>query len=225
MHKAVAVHQQVVLALQAHKLAPVALAASRAETPAWQEPVSYRQAADMRDAWQAIGYVAQARPNDVAAFVAAPEHSGHALALALAALLQNNRDNEKILATQLKGSRADVAQELATQVQEVNGVPVVAAAVQGLDAAALRELADGVRSKLTRYVICLASHTADDKAALLVAVSRDLTDRLQAGSLARELAPLVGGRGGGKPELAQAGGPQAAGIPAVLDKVRELLAK
>ena len=225
VYKAAAAQQQLVLALQAHKLAPVALEASRAESPAWQEPISYSQAASMRDAWQAIGYVSQARPNEVAGFAAAPEHSDQTLALALAALLQNNRDNEKLLATQLKGSRADAAQELATQVQEVNGVPVLAAAVQGLDAAALRELADGVRSKLNRYVICLASHTADDKAALLVAVSRDLTDRLQAGILARELAPLVGGRGGGKPELAQAGGPLAAGIAAVLDKVRELVAK
>ena len=224
-HKAWTTHQQVTEALTAQQLEPLVLPALEAGVAPWHEPVSYGYAAQMRDTWHAVSYVAQARPNDVAAFVADPEHSEHRLALALAALIQNNRDNEKLLATQLKGSRADEAQQLATQVQDVAGIPVLAAAVTGLDAAALRELADGVRSKLSSYVICLASHTADDKAALLVAVSKDLTSRLQAGSLARELAPLVGGRGGGKPELAQAGGPQASGIAAVLDKVRELAAK
>ena len=225
VQKAWSTHAHLAQSLQAQALAPVPLPKLEAEVRPWQEPVSYAWAADMRDAWAAVSYVAQARPNDVAAFMAAPEHRMHTLAQALAILLQNNRDNEKVLAAQLKGSRADEAQTLAAQVRDVGGIPVLAAAVEGLDASALRELADGVRSKLSSYVICLASHTTDNKAALLLAVSRDLTGRLQAGSLAGELAPLVGGRGGGKPELAQAGGPQPAGIPAVLDKLLELVAK
>jgi len=63
---------------------------------------------------------------------------------------------------------------------------------------------------------------ADGKAVLLVAVSKDLTAKLKAGDLVREAAKLVGGSGGGKPDLAQAGGPDAAGLGAALEKVQAL---
>jgi len=64
----------------------------------------------------------------------------------------------------------------------------------------------------------------DGKAVLLVAVTKDLTGKLKAGDLVREAAKLVGGAGGGKPDLAQAGGSDPSGLPAALQKVKELAA-
>ncbi|HET9552435.1 MAG TPA: alanine--tRNA ligase [Anaeromyxobacteraceae bacterium] len=112
--------------------------------------------------------------------------------------------------------------DLAAQAEAVNGARVLAAKVQG-DAKALRELADKLRDKLGTGVVALGAE-ADGKAVLLVAVTKDLTGKLKAGDLVREAAKLVGGSGGGKPDLAQAGGPDASGLGAALARVKELAA-
>ena len=112
--------------------------------------------------------------------------------------------------------------DLAAQAGEVNGVKLLAARVEG-DGKALRELADKLRDKLGRGVVALASEQGG-KAVLLVAVTKDLTGLVKAGDLVREAAKLVGGSGGGKPDLAQAGGPDPAGIDRALARVRELVA-
>ena len=121
------------------------------------------------------------------------------------------------------GSRVAQARsgDLVSQVREVNGVKVLAARVEG-DGNALRDLADRLRDKLGRGVVALGSEL-DGKAVLLVAVTKDLTGRLKAGDLVKEAAKLVGGRGGGKPELAQAGGPDPAGLDRALARVEELV--
>jgi alanyl-tRNA synthetase len=111
--------------------------------------------------------------------------------------------------------------DLAGQAELVNGVKLVAARVEG-DGNALRELADKLRDKLGQGVVALGSEQ-DGKAVLLVAVTKDLTNRIKAGDLVREAAKLVGGKGGGKPDLAQAGGPDAAGLERALAKVQELV--
>ncbi|HEY6098972.1 MAG TPA: alanine--tRNA ligase, partial [Anaeromyxobacter sp.] len=110
--------------------------------------------------------------------------------------------------------------DLAALAREVNGVKVLAARVEG-DGKALRDLADKLRDKLGRGVVALGSEQ-DGKAILLVAVTKDLTARVKAGDLVREAAKLVGGSGGGKPDLAQAGGADPSGIEKALAKVREL---
>jgi alanyl-tRNA synthetase len=110
--------------------------------------------------------------------------------------------------------------DLAAQAKQVGGAKVLAAQVPG-DAKALRELADKLRDRLGSGVVALGAE-ADGKAVLLVAVTRDLTARLKAGDLVREAAKLVGGSGGGKPDLAQAGGPNPAGLAAALEKVEAL---
>jgi alanyl-tRNA synthetase len=112
--------------------------------------------------------------------------------------------------------------DLAEKAQDVNGAKVLAVKVQG-DGKTLRELADKLRDKLGRGVVALASEQ-DGKAILLVAVTKDLTAKLKAGDLVKEAAKLVGGSGGGKPDLAQAGGSDPAGIEKALEKVRELAA-
>ncbi|HEX8909634.1 MAG TPA: alanine--tRNA ligase [Anaeromyxobacteraceae bacterium] len=112
--------------------------------------------------------------------------------------------------------------DLAGQARVVNGVKVLAAKVDG-DGNALRDLADKLRDKLGQGVVALGSEQ-DGKAVLLVAVTKGLTGKVKAGDLVREAAKLVGGKGGGKPELAQAGGPDAAGLEKALRRVEELVA-
>jgi alanyl-tRNA synthetase len=110
--------------------------------------------------------------------------------------------------------------DLAAQAADVNGAKVLAARVQG-DGKALRELADKLRDKLARGVVALGSEQ-DGKAILLVAVTKDLVAKVKAGDLVREAAKLVGGSGGGKPDLAQAGGSDPSGLDAALEKVKAL---
>lgn len=119
--------------------------------------------------------------------------------------------------------RSGQGADLAAQVQDVAGVPLLATAVEVQDAKAMREMMDDLRSKITAGVIVLAAQ-ADGKAMLTVAVSKDLQPRFTAAALIKELAPLVGGSGGGRPDMAQAGGNRPSGIPQVLERVRSLVA-
>jgi alanyl-tRNA synthetase len=112
--------------------------------------------------------------------------------------------------------------DLMAQARSVGAARVLAVKVQG-DAKALRELADKLRDKLGSGVIALGAEV-DGKAVLLVAVTKDLTGKLKAGDLVREAAKLVGGAGGGKPDLAQAGGADPSGLPAALEKVQAMVA-
>ncbi|MFO7766607.1 MAG: alanine--tRNA ligase [Pelovirga sp.] len=106
--------------------------------------------------------------------------------------------------------------ELIEQTRQVRDVALLAVKVPGLAGKDMREFSDSLRDKLGSGVLVLVTAT-DDKAALLVAVTKDLTSRVKAGDLIKPLAEIIGGRGGGRPELAQAGGPQ-------LDKIEDLLA-
>jgi alanyl-tRNA synthetase len=84
-------------------------------------------------------------------------------------------------------------------------------------------MADTLRDRLDAGVVVLACRD-DGKVALVVTVRRDLTGRVKAGDLVRELAPIVGGGGGGRPDFAQAGGKEPAALPRLLAAVPEVLA-
>jgi alanyl-tRNA synthetase len=109
---------------------------------------------------------------------------------------------------------------------DVNGVKLLARRVDDISGGDLRNLADTFRSKLKSGVVVIGSAT-DGKVTLLTAVTKDLLDRVQANALIAKLAPIVGGKGGGKPDLAQAGGKDADRLNEALDKasgaLRELL--
>jgi alanyl-tRNA synthetase len=107
-------------------------------------------------------------------------------------------------------------------VQDVSGVRLIARRVEGLEKGALRSLSDSLRDRLGSGVVVLASEN-DGKVALVVAVTKDLTARVQAGRLVKELAPIVGGGGGGRPDFAEAGGKNPAGIDALLSRASEVL--
>ncbi|CAN5706286.1 alanine--tRNA ligase [soil metagenome] len=99
--------------------------------------------------------------------------------------------------------------------QVIEGVKVIAKRVAGLEKAALRGLSDTLRDRLGSGVVILASET-EGKVALVVAVSKDLTTRIKAGTLVKSLAPIVGGTGGGRPDFAEAGGKDPSRIDEML---------
>ena len=112
----------------------------------------------------------------------------------------------------------------ADEAVEVAGVKLVTRQVQALEPQALRTLADSLRDRAGSGVVVLASRN-DGKAALVVSVTRDLTGRVHAGQLVKELAPIIGGKGGGRPDFAQAGGRQPERIGELFVACRELLGR
>ncbi|WP_308368020.1 MULTISPECIES: alanine--tRNA ligase [unclassified Microbulbifer] len=133
-------------------------------------------------------------------------------------LLANNRKLEKELA-QLKTKLASGSGgDLASQAVELNGFKLLAASVDGADAKSLRDLADQMKNKLGSGVVLLAA-PGEDKVALVAAVTKDLTGRIAAGELMRFAAGKLGGKGGGRPDMAQGGGADVAALPAMLAEV------
>jgi alanyl-tRNA synthetase len=133
-------------------------------------------------------------------------------------LVAANRALEKEL-QQLKSKAAAAAgADLLSQAEIVKGIKVLATEVQGIDSKALRETAEQLRNKLGSGVVVLAVNEAG-KVSLVVAVSKDLTDRIKAGDLVGTLASHVGGKGGGRPDMAMAGGTNPAGLASALAAV------
>jgi alanyl-tRNA synthetase len=102
------------------------------------------------------------------------------------------------------------------EISTIEGVKLIAKRVSGLEKTALRGLSDNLRDRLGSGIVVLVSEN-DGKVALVVGVSKDLTSRVKAGNLVKELAPIVGGGGGGRPDFAEAGGKDAAKIDELLD--------
>ena len=136
--------------------------------------------------------------------------------------LQKLLDEQKQLEKQLQQLEARFAkgraQELAASARVVAGVPVLAARLDGLDAEGLRSVVDTLRERMSSGVICLGS-SVDGKVTLVASVSKDLTKRFAAGKLVQEVAPMVGGKGGGRPDLAQGGGTDASRLDEALASV------
>jgi alanyl-tRNA synthetase len=139
-------------------------------------------------------------------------------------LLEHQRELERELESLQARLNADQAGDLLDQATEVAGIKIVRGRVDNLDGKALRELADQVRDRMPSGVLILGS-AHDGKAGLLVAVSKDLTKRLQAGALIKQLAPMVGGGGGGRPDLAQAGGSKPELLGEALAAAPQLIAQ
>jgi alanyl-tRNA synthetase len=136
--------------------------------------------------------------------------------------LQKLLDEQKQLEKQLAHLEARLArsraQELASSAVEVAGVAVIAARLDGLDPDGLRSVVDTLRERLPSGVICLGA-VVDGKVNLVASVSKDLSGRFPAGRLVQEVAKIVGGGGGGRPDLAQAGGKDPAKIDEALAAV------
>jgi alanyl-tRNA synthetase len=133
-------------------------------------------------------------------------------------LLEQMRGLEREMAA-LKGRLASAqGDDLVSQAVEVKGLKVLAAVLPGADAKTLRETMDKLKDKLKTAAIVLAA-VAGDKVQLAAGVTADSLDRVKAGELVNFVAQQVGGKGGGKPDMAMAGGTDAAGVPAALASV------
>jgi alanyl-tRNA synthetase len=108
------------------------------------------------------------------------------------------------------------------QVREVNGVKLVTRKLDGVEARALREMADRIRDKYGSAVVVIGS-VLGDKVALIVAVTPDLASKIKAGEIIRQIAPIVGGTGGGRPDFAQAGGRDPSRLDEALAAVAKLI--
>ncbi|MEO8481257.1 MAG: alanine--tRNA ligase [Acidobacteriota bacterium] len=104
----------------------------------------------------------------------------------------------------------------------IGDAKLIARRVSGLEKDALRGLSDSLRDRIKRGVVVLAAEH-DDKVQVLVSVTKDLTSAIKAGALVKELAPIVGGGGGGRPDFAEAGGKDASKIDAMLARAREIV--
>jgi alanyl-tRNA synthetase len=137
-------------------------------------------------------------------------------------LAQQKELERKIESTEAKLA-SGASRNLLEGVREVAGIPVLVQRVDG-GAKVLRGLADQLRDKLGSGVVVLGG-VDGAKVVLLAAVTADLTEKVQAGQIIREIAPIVGGAGGGRPDFAQAGGKDPAKLDAALARVHEFLAE
>ncbi|PKN38948.1 MAG: alanine--tRNA ligase [Deltaproteobacteria bacterium HGW-Deltaproteobacteria-2] len=139
-------------------------------------------------------------------------------------ILKHTKELEKEIEA-LKGKlAAKDSGDLMNQIKEINGVKVLAVEVSIADTKTLRDFGDKLRDKLASGVILLGSK-AGEKAMLLCMVTKDLAGKYHAGNIIKELAPLVGGSGGGRPDMAQAGGTQPENLEKVFPALEKLLAK
>ncbi len=132
------------------------------------------------------------------------------------------RQLEKELESQKRKGALSQLDELVAQVQTVKGVKVIAAEVANVDREGLRQLVDSLRQKLGSGVVALGM-PEDGKVALIAGVTKDLTAKVHAGKLIQALAKLVGGSGGGRPDLAEAGGKDTTALKSALLSVPSLL--
>jgi alanyl-tRNA synthetase len=130
---------------------------------------------------------------------------------------------KQLEAQQLKQANSQAGDLLETA-QEVKGVRVIASRVEVTDRAAMRQMVDNLRPRLNSGVIVLGS-AADGKVSLIVAVTKDLTDRLDAGKIIKEAIAMVGGKGGGRKDLAEAGGTQPEKLNEALQAVPSIIEK
>jgi alanyl-tRNA synthetase len=119
-------------------------------------------------------------------------------------------------AVRMKAASSSVGDAVAAAVS-VKGVKVLAQRVDGVEKAQMRDLVDQLRGKLGSGVVVLGA-ASDGKVSLIVGVTKDLTTKVQAGKIVGQLAALVGGKGGGRPDLAEAGGSDVAGLDGALGK-------
>ena len=137
-------------------------------------------------------------------------------------LTQTTRQLEKQLADQRRKGALNQLDELAAKTQTIKGTKVVVGQVEGLDRDGIRQLVDSLRQKLGSGVVVLGQ-AEDGKVALIAGVTKDLTAKVHAGKMIQTLAKQVGGKGGGRPDLAEGGGEDTSALNSTLELVPDLL--
>ena len=141
--------------------------------------------------------------------------------------IQGTQEQIKALEKELNAAKGKLAAaqggDLAAQAVDVNGVKLLTATLEGADIDMLRNTMDSLKDKLGTAVIVLASVVAADKVTLLAGVTKDLTGKIKAGEVVNHVAQQIGGKGGGRPDLAQAGGTDVAGLAGAMHTVIDMI--
>ncbi|MGT5104061.1 alanine--tRNA ligase [Escherichia coli] len=144
---------------------------------------------------------------------------GNNLADKVRSVLERTRQLEKELQQLKEQAAAQESANLSSKAIDVNGVKLLVSELSGVEPKMLRTMVDDLKNQLGSTIIVLAT-VAEGKVSLIAGVSKDVTDRVKAGELIGMVAQQVGGKGGGRPDMAQAGGTDAAALPAALASVK-----
>ncbi len=187
----------------------IAAGVRRIEALTGQEAVSHTQSQD--DRLQAIGAQLKGTLED------APDR--------VADLVADYRELEKEVERLKSKLAAAASSDLLDQVHEVGGIPVLAARLDGQDPKSLRQTVDQLKQKMGSGVIVLGVPDREaGKVSLIAGVTDDLTDRIPAGELISQVAEMIGGKGGGRPDMAQAGGKDPDRLDEALERVSDVVA-
>ena len=154
--------------------------------------------------------------NDIAQLLKGDSHN---LGEKVRAALERTRQLEKELQQLKEQAAAQESANLSSKAEEINGVKLLVSELAGVEPKMLRTMVDDLKNQLGSTIVVLAT-VADGKVSLIAGVSKDVTDRVKAGELVGMVAQQVGGKGGGRPDMAQAGGTAASGLPAALASVK-----
>ena len=139
---------------------------------------------------------------------------------------QSMNERNRLLEKEIERLNAKLASaqsgDLLASAIDVNGVKVLATEVKGVEPKALRDMLDQLKNKLGSGVIVLAT-TEGEKVSLVAGVTADLTSKIKAGDIIRQLATQLGGKGGGRPDMAQGGGTDVAALPKAISDVADLV--
>lgn len=180
----------------------VAAGVRRVEAVTGEGALAYIQQQEMQ--LQQVANAVKVQPQDAAARIGQ--------------ILDSVKQLEKELAQMKSKLASSQGSDLAARAQLVKGVQVLAVSLEGADARTLRETLDGLKDKLSPAAIVLAT-VIDGKVALIAGVTSGLTEKIKAGELVNMVAQQIGGKGGGRADMAQAGGTEPAGLPAALESV------
>jgi alanyl-tRNA synthetase len=176
------------------------------------------EAATGEGAWEAI----QQEEKELQTIAAAVKAKPGEVAERVRRLLKEQKELEKAFQVLQAKVSAGQTKELASSIQRVKGIQVLSTRVEVKDPKALREMADRLKDQIRSGVILLGAY-GDGKAMLLCAVTKDLEERYPAHKLVKEVAKYVGGTGGGRADMAQAGGPNVQGLNQALEKIYEII--
>ncbi|PLL20537.1 alanine--tRNA ligase [Klebsiella pneumoniae] len=154
--------------------------------------------------------------NDIAQLLKGDSHN---LGEKVRAALERTRQLEKELQQLKEQAAAQESANLSSKAEEINGVKLLVSELTGVEPKMLRTMVDDLKNQLGSTIVVLAT-VADGKVSLIAGVSKDVTDRVKAGELVGMGAQQVGGKGGGRPDMAQAGGTDASALPAALASVK-----
>ncbi|HHG0575286.1 TPA: alanine--tRNA ligase [Klebsiella pneumoniae] len=154
--------------------------------------------------------------NDIAQLLKGDSHN---LGEKVRAALERTRQLEKELQQLKEQAAAQESANLSSKAEEINGVKLLVSELTGVEPKMLRTMVDDLKNQLGSTIVVLAT-VADGKVSLIAGVSKDVTDRVKAGELVGIVAQQVGGKGGGRPDMAQAGGTDASALPAALASVK-----